>query len=59
MKPIKMCDVIDTICEFDCEHCGHNPKEIQRRNELLQQNGFSVNENGYQYLCIKKGEANG
>ena len=60
MKPIQMCDVIDTICEFDCEHCGHNPKEIKRRKELLEKNGLTVDENGIGRLIItKEGVSNG
>ena len=60
MKPIRMCDMIDSVCEFDCGNCGHNPKEIKRRQELLKKNGFTVDENGIRRLVItKEGDSNG
>ena len=51
-----MCNVQDTICNRDCENCGHNLAEIKRRKNLLKQNGLKKGKNGLWRLIITKKE---
>lgn len=57
----KKCDVMDSICEYDCKNCGHSFEEIKRRKQLFAENGLTVGKDGLARLILPKkgGDDNG
>jgi hypothetical protein len=54
----KNCDVLDTICDYDCKNCGHSFEEIKRRKQLYEANGLTMGEDGlYRLILPKKGDS--
>ena len=41
-------------CEYNCDKCGWNPKEVKRRKKLFDKNGLTVCKNGLKRLIIGK-----
>lgn len=41
----------------NCQKCGWHPKEIKRRNDLLNSKGLSRNKDGKSFLHLSKGDA--
>lgn len=47
---------VDLQCGFTCERCGFYKPVAKQRQKRIQNNDFSVREDGIKYLKIKKGE---
>lgn len=51
----KECDIHE-VCDYQCQNCGHNPAENERRKKLIATKGLTVGKDGLARLVIKRKE---
>lgn len=48
------CLLEEPNCKGQCAHCGWNPKEAERRERALAQNGLTICKDGLARVIIKR-----
>ena len=52
---VKKCDIHE-VCDYQCDKCGHNPEENERRKKMIADNGLTVGQDGLGRLILPKKE---